>query len=160
MRRGRWLIATWLALVAVLPNGCEEPEQTGPVKIVYWEKWTKFEGEAAAAMVRAFNEKHKGRIEVELVNITQIERKLLVAIAGGNPPDVAGSYAFALYPYADHNALMSLDDLLAEEGMTRDDYIPVFWDMCRYRGKMWALPTTPATVALHWNKRLFKPGSS
>jgi len=145
-----------LGLLAALMAGCGATEKSGPVEIVYWEKWTKFEGEAAKAVVRAFNEDYKGRIHVTIVTQTQIERKLLVATAGGSPPDVAGSYASAVCPYADHNALMPLDALIAEAGMSRDDYIPVFWDMCRYRGKMWALPTTPATVALHWNKGLFR----
>jgi len=143
-------------LLLALAAGCGHEDTTGPVTISYWEKWTKFEGKACADMVGAFNEEYKGRIRVELTTVSQIERKLLVAIAGGNPPDVAGSYAFCVCPYADRNALVPLDDQLAEARITRDDYIPVYWDMCRHRGTMWALPTTPATVALHWNKRLFR----
>jgi ABC-type glycerol-3-phosphate transport system substrate-binding protein len=107
-------------------------------------------------MVDAFNKAYEGRIRVVHETISQIERKLLVAIAGGNPPDVAGSYAFCVAPYADRNALEPLDGRLAEAGIARDAYIPVFWNMCEHRGRMWALPTTPATVALHWNKRLFR----
>ncbi len=142
---------------AVLASaGCSRKRTGGPVRITYWEKWTKFEGKACADMVAAFNELYRGRIEVKLVTVSQIERKLLVAIAGGNPPDVAGSYAFCVCAYADRNALTPLDDLLAAEGISREDYVPVYWDMCRHRGRMWALPTTPATVALHWNKRLFR----
>ncbi|MFP4055332.1 MAG: ABC transporter substrate-binding protein [Candidatus Brocadiia bacterium] len=144
-----------LALLAILP-GCGGREGEGPIEITYWEKWTKFEGQAAIDTVKAFNQKYEGRIRVDHVQISEIERKLLVAIAGGNPPDVAGSYTFCVYPYADRNALVPLDDYLAEAGITREDYLPVFWDMCHYRGHMWALPTTPATVALHWNKRLFR----
>jgi len=143
-------------LVLSLLLGCREEKLAGPVKISYWEKWTKFEGQACKDMVAAFNRKYAGRIEVEHVTVSQIERKLLVAIAGGTPPDVAGSYAFCVCPYADRNALEPLDLRLKAAGMSRDDYIPVFWDMCAHRGSVWALPTTPATVALHWNKRLFR----
>jgi len=146
-----------IALAGAALVGCAaKAEREGPVRITYWEKWTKFEGKACADMVAAFNEEYKGRIEVKLVTVSQIERKLLVAIAGGNPPDVAGSYTFCVYPYADRNALLLLDERLKKAGITRDDYIPVYWDMCEHRGKMWALPTTPATLALHWNKRLFR----
>ena len=150
------LRAALAAPAALTLAGCGGKSRGGSVKINYWEKWTKFEGQACADMVAAFNEKFKGRIEVEVLTVSQIERKLLVAIAGGNPPDVAGSYAFCVCPYADRNALTPLDDLLKAEGMGRADYVPVFWDMCEHRGRMWALPTTPATVALHWNKRLFR----
>jgi len=145
-----------LAIGALLLAGCREEKAEGPVKITYWEKWTKFEGQACKDMVAAFNKQYEGRIQVELVTVSQIERKLLVAIAGGTPPDVAGSYAFCVCPYADRNALEPLDGRLKAAGMTRDDYVPVYWDLCEHRGHMWALPTTPATVALHWNKRLFR----
>lgn len=150
------LRAAMAAPAALTLLGCGRKARGGPVQISYWEKWTKFEGKACADMVAAFNEKFKGRIAVELLTVSQIERKVLVAIAGGNPPDVAGVYAFCVCPYADRNALAPLDDLLNEAGIRRDDYVPAYWDMCRHRGRMWALPTTPATVALHWNKRLFR----
>ena len=143
------------ALGALALAGCRDDAE-GPVKIVYWEKWTKFEGQAAKDMVDAFNRKYEGKIHVEIRTIAQIEQKLLLAIAGDNPPDVAGIYAFNVAPYADHDALICLDDHCEQAGISRDDYIPVFWDMCQHRGRTWALPTTPATVALHWNKRLFK----
>jgi len=164
MLRGRFitLLAAGCAVLGILAlamlAGCGSQPHKGPVKIIYWEKWTKFEGQAARDMVDAFNRdpRFAGRIQVELVTQSQIERKLLVAIAGGDPPDVSGSYVFCIYPYADRNALLPLDDFLREAGITRNDYIPVFWDMCEYRGHVWALPTTPATVALHWNKRLFR----
>ncbi len=141
---------------ALAVHGCGRGKKGGPVELAYWEKWTKFEGQAAQDMVDAFNEEHAGRIRVTKVTTTQIERKLLIAIAGGNPPDVAGMYASNVAPYADRSALHCLDERLTAAGMTRDDYIPVYWDLCEHRGKMWALPTTPATVALHWNRRLFR----
>ena len=154
-----------LLLLLILTVSCAGMDgDTGPRRIVYWEKWNGFEGEAADRMVAAFNEKerHKAEItsgyrpiEVQKVSVTRIEQKLLVAIAGGNPPDVAGAYTRILYPYVDKGALMDLTPMLKEAGITRDRYVPVYWDICEYRGRMWALPTTPATTALHWNKRLF-----
>jgi ABC-type glycerol-3-phosphate transport system substrate-binding protein len=160
-----WLVTVvrFAVVLALLPlaAGCRpsSPSATDRVKISYWEKWTGFEGEAIAAVVKAFNEKperEKDRIEVELTTVSQIERKLLVATAGGDPPDVAGIYTFILYSYAEKGALTDLTPLLGRAGITRADYVPVYWDMCEYRGRMWALPTTPATIALHWNKRLFR----
>ncbi len=51
--------------------------------------------------------------------------------------------------------MLDLTEMLAAAGIRRDDYIPAYWDLGQYRGRMWALPTTPNTTALHWNKRLF-----
>ena len=146
-------------LLVVAGCGRGAAPDDGRIKISYWEKWTGFEGEAIAAVVQAFNEKPEreaDKIEVELTTVSQIERKLLVAVAGADPPDVAGLYTWILYSYADKGALTDLTPMLKEAGIGRDDYIPVYWDICEHRDKMWALPTTPATVALHWNKRLFR----
>jgi multiple sugar transport system substrate-binding protein len=146
--------------------GCAPPvDETGPRKITYWEKWSGFEGEACGKMVESFNAKEQARaktepgyrpIEVTRVSVSKIEQKLLVAIAGGNPPDVAGLYSWIVTAYADKGALTDLTDELAEAGISRDDYTPVFWNMCEHRNRMWGIPTTPATTALHWNKRLFR----
>lgn len=146
--------------------GCAPPsDDSGPRKITYWEKWSGFEGEACGAMVDAFNAKEKARaeaepgyrpIEVAHVSVSKIEQKLLVAIAGGNPPDVAGLYSWIVTAYADKGALSDITDALAEENITREDYTPIFWDMCKHRERMWGIPTTPASTALHWNKRLLR----
>ena len=145
--------------------GCDATvDETGPRRIVYWEKWSGFESEAAERAVSAFNEKERGKaedktgyrpIEVKYVSVARIEQKLLVAIAGSNPPDVAGAYTLMLYPYIDKGAVLDLTLMLENAGITRDHYIPAIWDLGEYHGRMWALPTTPATTALHWNKRLF-----
>ncbi len=134
-------------------------------RIVYWEKWTSFEGEAMDRVVDAFNaaEREKAKqnpsyvpIEVQKVTISNIEQKLLVAVAGGNPPDVAGNYSSLVPAYADKGALTDLGPYAQQAGIKRDDYIEHFWDLGVYHDKLWALPTTPASIALHWNKRLFR----
>ncbi len=147
------------SILFLLIAGCGRPPQNDRTRITYWEKWTGFEGEAISRVVKAFNEKperEQDKIEVELTQVSQIERKLLVATAGGKPPDVAGIYTFILYSYAEKGALTDMTRMLKDASIKREDYVPAFWDMCEHNGKMWALPTTPATVALHWNKRLFR----
>lgn len=95
-------------------------------------------------------------IEVEKVTISSIEQKLLVASAGGNPPDVAGIYSFMTAGYADKGALTDLTELAKRDGIDRSQYVGRYYDLTVHRGKLWGLPTTPASVALHWNKRLFR----
>jgi ABC-type glycerol-3-phosphate transport system substrate-binding protein len=45
---------------------------------------------------------------------------------------------------------------MARDGITREDYIPAVIESCEYRGVTWGLPSTPATIALHYNKALFR----
>src|SRR3954469_22058136 len=157
-----------IASVAVLPPliSCSAPrDKQAPRHVTYWEKWTGFEGEAMDAVIDDFNaeEVAKARanpsyapIEVEKVTIASFEQKLLIAIAGGNPPDLAGNYSFAVAAYADHGALTELGPLLAKSGFDRSRYIDHFIQLGEYRGKTWALPIVPASTALVFNKRLFE----
>jgi ABC-type glycerol-3-phosphate transport system substrate-binding protein len=149
------------ALLAVgLSAGCggpppEERTADGRIVIDYWEKWTGFEGEAMQAVVDDYNASQR-RVFVRKLTVSQVDRKFMLATAGGNPPDVAGLWSSGLASFAERNTLLPLDRMLAEAGIGRTNYIPVFWDNCCHRGFVWALPSTPATVALHWNKALFR----
>ncbi|KPK40552.1 MAG: hypothetical protein AMJ78_07070 [Omnitrophica WOR_2 bacterium SM23_29] len=142
-------------------TGCDREVSPNIVKISYWEKWTGFEGEAMQAVVDLFNSreiKNKGGkiIQVDMITVSQLDRRLLTATAGGNPPDVAGIWTWLLTIYADKGALLDLNGYLEESGITKEHYLPVFWEICKYKDKIWGLPSTPASVALHWNKRLFR----
>ncbi len=147
-------VASVLGLMAHTPR----PPDRGPdgrIIVTYWEKWTKFEGEAIKHVVERFNQTND-RIYIKLMTVSDIPDKVKVATAGGNPPDVAGLYTFNVASFSDQNALMCLDDLCREHGIDPQDYIPVYWRMCQHRGHTWALPTTPATVALHYNRSMLR----
>ncbi|MFH0953405.1 MAG: ABC transporter substrate-binding protein [Verrucomicrobiota bacterium] len=150
---------TALGAVLALAFGCTRPlsDRTpdGRLIVDYWEKWTGFEGDAMQAVVDDFNASQTN-IFVQKLTVSGIDRKMLLATAGGNPPDVAGLWSFCAHAYADKGALFPLDKMLAEKGMKREDYIPVMWDLCSHRGFVWALPSTPGVMGLHWNKKLFR----
>src|SRR6188768_995008 len=147
-------------------SGCAtSTNEQSPRHITYWEKWTGFEGEAMDAVIDDFNAKEIAHakadpkyapIEVEKVTVSKIEQKLLIAIAGGNPPDLAGNYSFCVAAYADNGALTELGPMLAKSGFDRSRYIEHYMRLGEYRGKTWALPLAPASTALLLNKRLFR----
>ncbi len=149
----------WGVVTVLLLAGCGERGEThtpdGRVIIDYWEKWTDFEGDAMQAVVDDFNAS-QDRIFVRKLTVSQIAQKLMLATAGGNPPDVAGLFDYNVATYAERGALLPLDTRFEAAGMSADDYIPSVWDVCVHRGHVWALPTTPATVALHWNRQAFR----
>ncbi len=153
--------AVWLAAAgaAMLFCGCVKPPPDhtpdGRVIVDYWEKWTGFEGDAMQAVVDDFNAS-QDHILVRKLTVSQIDRKMMLATAGGNPPDVAGLWSHNIPVYAEKGALTPLDRYIREAGIKPEDYIPVYWRLCSYEGFVWALPSTPATVALHWNKKMFR----
>lgn len=159
------LLRITLLLLLAESLGCAPAERDSVRRIVYWEKWAGFEGEAMDHVVQLFNRRERTRakeqpgyrpIEVERVTVSNIEEKLLVAIAGKNPPDVAGNYGRSVAAYADKGALTDLTPRLSAAGIKRSEYIERYFDMGVRRGKVWALPATPASLGLHWNKRLFR----
>ena len=148
------LLVVLLALAA--PGSVPAAPSPGErVLVSYWEKWTGFEAAAMQTVVDDFN-RSQSRIEVRLLAVSQIDVKLLLAASGGNPPDVAGLWSHTLPDFAEKGALTPLDGALARVGLGAEHYVPVFWEMCRHRGFTWGLPTTPASIALFYNKRMFR----
>lgn len=149
------LAVAFVALALVSCGPAETRNDDGRIVIDYWEKWQGFEKQAMADVVDKYNAS-QDKVFVRYVSQSQIDRKLLLATAGGNPPDVAGFWSHTIMAYAEKGALTPLDRLIERDGIKREDYVPAVIDSCEYRGVTWGLPSTPATIALHYNKKLFR----
>lgn len=145
-----------LSCFVLLFTGCgPDLREDGKTEIAYWEKWTGFEQDAMADLVDEFNAS-QDEIYVNFLSISDMDSKLMLATAGGNPPDLAGLWSVNVPTYAENGALMTLDRFAKAYGISKSDYLPVLWDEITLHGRLWALPTTPGANALHWNKRLFR----
>lgn len=160
--RAKGGVLTWCAVVCLLVCGCHviipQPRDEyvdGRLRITYWEKWTGFEGQAIRNVVDRFNQS-QNRLYVDLITTSQIDRKILIAVAGGEPPDLVGMWNQAIAPFAEKGVLMPLTPFMEKAGMSKGDFIDVFIDMNTYKGELYGLSTTPATCALFWNKKLFR----
>ena len=155
------MLPAFLAGLCFLPLcGCgrssEERTADGRIVLQYWEKWTGFEDDAMQAVVDDYNRSQNRVFVKKLTGLGEIERKLMLATAGGDPPDIAGIWPATIPGFSEKGALTPLDKFIKEAGIHREDYIPVYWDLCSYHGFQWALPSTPTSLALHWNKKLFR----
>ena len=155
---GRLFLALILSIATPLLRA-DHVEKDGKIHVTYWEKWVSFEGIAMQATIDAFN-RSQDKIVVDYYPTSQVDRKVLVATAGGDPPDVAGLWVQNIATFADANALMPLDEFIRADGMTQQQwlerYYPAFAHICTYRGQVFAGISTPAVIALHWNKTLFR----
>lgn len=158
MDRSAFLIPSLVAAVAVGIGVSERLTAAPPpdrrVHVVYWEKWTGFEFDAMKRVVDSFNAS-QSRIQVDLLSVSGISDKTLMAIAGGVPPDVAGLTGALMAQYADAKAVVPLDDMAHASGIRADQYVPSFWAPGVIRGKLYSLPSAPATIALHYNREMF-----
>jgi multiple sugar transport system substrate-binding protein len=145
-------------LLLIKPARSREAIPPGRVEVRYWEKWSGKEADQMKQIVDEFNNtvgKEKG-IWVSYLSMTAVDQKTLLATAAGVPPDIAGMWDTQVKQYAAMGALEPLDELAKAHGITRDDYKHVFWDGGCYEGHLYALPSTPGGVALHYNKLLFE----
>lgn len=148
------LMAAFLTVVAVYGERVVSRQtRDDRVTVVYWEKWTGSEGEEMRKVVDAFNAS-QDRIFVKYLSISGVDTKMMLAASGGSPPDVAGVWQERLPQFADAGALTDLTELAAEAGLSRDYYIANYYDSLTYRGRLWALPSTPASIALHVRRDL------
>lgn len=145
------------ALLAFGPRGQHEVPR-GRVVLRYWDKWTGVEGAAMQRIVDRFNQTEGAArgLWVDYSALGDVDRRMLVATAGGDPPDLAGLYDRFVAPYADQGALLPLDELAGEFGIDLDVFKPIWLDICRYDGVLYALPSTPYTIALYYNRELFR----
>ena len=152
-----WLAFGLLGLIFVITGKREFGAPKERVLVTYWEKWTGKEAEQMQEIVNDFNNtvgKDKG-IYVQYLSMSSVNQKTLVATAAGVPPDIAGLWDTQVAQFAAINALEPLDDLARAHGIVEGYYKPVYWKGCHYNGKLWALISTPAAVALHYNKEMF-----
>ena len=149
-------VALASALLALGPRGRADRPR-GRAIVTYWEKWTGREADQMKQIVDDFNAsvgREKG-IFVEYVSISGVDRKTLVSTAAGVPPDVAGVWDGQVPQFAAAGALEALDEMAAAHGITAETYKPVYWEGCRYKGRLYGLISTPWAVALHYNKAIF-----
>jgi sn-glycerol 3-phosphate transport system substrate-binding protein len=112
-------------------------------------------------MVEEFEKKNPD-IDVEPVyagNYNQTMQKVQTAVLGGNPPDIAVVEISELFSLLQMNALIPLDDYIAQEGGQNflDSYYKGFLGNAYGRdGKIYGFPFQRSTPILYWNKDMFQ----
>jgi ABC-type glycerol-3-phosphate transport system substrate-binding protein len=147
--------------------------QRGRAVVTYWEKWTGEEGAAMQAVVDRFNAA-QDRIWVERVAVSDIVPKAMVAIGGGDPPDLVGLYSFnvplfaesgALTPLpafgwgttdADRDAVADADTVADADALDPASYAPAVRRLLTHEGHQWAGVTTCHTMALYCNVAMLR----
>lgn len=125
---------------------------SGRVVLTYWEKWTGRESAAMQRIVDRFNQS-QDRIWVRQVSVSDIVAKTMVAISGGDSPDVVGLFNYSIPHFAEAGAILPLDDF---GGLDQSSYAPAVWNLLTFNGKCWAAVNTCFNIALYYNRTLFR----
>ncbi len=83
-------------------------------------------------------------------------QKLATMIASGTEPDVFYMDIFQFPAYATRDVLLPIDDLMANAGVSRDEFLPALIDAFTWNGTTYGIPKDFNTLALFYNKRLFE----
>jgi len=106
------------------------------------DKWDGFEGDAMRAVVKDFNDS-QNRITVHYTPVGVIDRKLLAATSGGDPPDLAGCGA-QCHALRRTGALTPLDGLMKRDDVGRDHWIEAYVNICTHQDIMWPCRQHPS----------------
>jgi multiple sugar transport system substrate-binding protein len=119
--------------------------------LYYWEKWTGVEGVALQAVIDQFNHS-QSKLWVVQVPISDISSKAMVAIGGGDPPDLCGLFSYSVPLYAEAGAAMPLDEFPQEDWCGEEGYLPNVWKLLKHEGRPWAGVNTCYTLGLYVNR--------
>ncbi|MEZ5978038.1 MAG: extracellular solute-binding protein [Planctomycetota bacterium] len=125
---------------------------TGRVALRYWEKWASHEGDAIQSVVDRFNAS-QDRIFVVRVPVPETFTKAMVAIGGGDPPDLVGLFSYNVPYFAESGALIPLDELPEPRRPVREEAYPrAIWELLTHGGRPWVGVNTCYTLALYANR--------
>ncbi|GHF81636.1 extracellular solute-binding protein [Streptomyces thermodiastaticus] len=160
MRRGTAATAlvAFLALAATAcgSDGSGSGKSGGPVTITWWDTSNATnEAPTYQALVKQFEATHKD-IKVNYVNVPfdQAENKFDTAAGAKGAPDVLRSEVGWTPAFAKKGYFLPLDG--TEALADRDAFQPGLLQQAQYEGKTYGVPLVTDTLALVWNKDLFR----
>jgi len=130
-----------------------------PVTLTLWHHWGGTREPLLAAAFEDFAARNPGvTVEPTLIPWDSKEQTILTAVAAGEAPDVLMLNASEMPPYALNQAIMPVDDLIAEAGIAADEVYESDWAVTQFEGKIWGLPHTVGEAAqlLFFNTQHFE----
>lgn len=167
----RWLRAAIPATVVVLAcmlaacggsssSNSGGGRSAGPVTITVWHGQSAGPGtDKLMALVAEFNRTHPG-ITVNAspgsTGTESILQKVTAALAGGDPPNVAYSFGSNVANISRSPQVVDLTNTVKGAGWGWNGYYPAYRDGVTINGKVVAVPGPGDSLAIIYNKRLFR----
>jgi multiple sugar transport system substrate-binding protein len=161
MRRPGIFLAALVAALALTATACGSGSgggsSDGVTNIVVWHGWTDVEGKTFTSMINAFNSSHPK------VHVSQLEsssdyalQKVLTAVRGGTPPDLAYMFGSWAPNLAKIPQVVDLTKTVAAPGWNWQDFYPGERATATVDGKVIGVPALVDNLAIVYNKKLFQ----
>ncbi len=144
-----------LVLFLISAHGISAGADTGKVQIRFWFEWTRQHRAILEGLCRKFEALHP-HISVETLQVSNMNQKLLPAVAGGIPPDVAVFNRPFIANWAVMNAFTPLEDLVSRDGIQGEEFLDSCWEECHFDGHIWGIPINTDDRVFYWNKAAFR----
>jgi multiple sugar transport system substrate-binding protein len=158
MPRHRLHICLAGALIAVALAGCGSGSggAGGGGTIQIWEGYTGAEAKAFAHLVSEYQQQHPGqKVSSLFVNNDLTLQKVLTAVRGGSPPDIAYLYGSWAPNVAQIPQVVNLTNVVRRQGVNWNDFWVGERDVATVKGKVIGVPALVDNLAVVYNKTLF-----
>ncbi|MBU0928208.1 MAG: extracellular solute-binding protein [Spirochaetes bacterium] len=131
--------------------------QAAPVKITYWQYFYQSKVDLMNDLIKQF-EAQNPDIKVEQVTFPyeSYNQKVATSIPVGEGPDVINLYGGWLPMYVKAGYIQPLPQAQFTDSYMKASYFPFVLDAVNFGGKLYSAPTAVRSLALIWNKKLFK----
>jgi len=156
---GPLTVLTVLSAVTLAAAGCGSDAGgsgggSGPIQI--WEGWTGAEAKAFAHLVAEYQAEHPGqKVSTLYVNNDNTLQKVLTAVRGGSPPDIAYLYGSWAPNVAQIPQVVNLTQVVSQSGVNWTDFWTGERDVATVNGKVIGVPALVDNLAVVYNKTLF-----
>lgn len=99
-------------------------------------------------------DKHKVKVNVEVIAGDQRDEMLNVNLNGGTPPDIFFESVFAMGDYVHRGALLPMDDIIDDEA--KSDIEDTFWEPVTFGDNVYFYPFSHMPGTLVYNADMFK----
>ncbi|HEY5350848.1 MAG TPA: ABC transporter substrate-binding protein [Streptosporangiaceae bacterium] len=160
--RLRITLAAPLAAAAALSLGlaaCGTDSNSGGgggTTVQIWEGFTGAEAKTFAHMVTEYQNQHPGvKVSSLFVNNDDTLQKVLTAVRGGSPPDIAYLYGSWAPNVAQIPQVVNLTNVIKRPGVDWNDFWVGERDVATVKGKVIGIPALVDNLAVVYNKTLF-----
>jgi multiple sugar transport system substrate-binding protein len=124
--------------------------------IQVWEGYTDTEAKEFAKQVSEYEAQHPGqKVSTLFVNNDDTLQKVLTAVKGGSPPDVAYLYGSWAPNVAQIPQVVDLTQVVQQSSVNWNDFFVGERDVASVNGKVIGIPALVDNLAVVYNKKLF-----
>jgi multiple sugar transport system substrate-binding protein len=124
--------------------------------IQIWEGYTDTEAKEFSHLVSEYEAQHPGqKVDSLYVNNDDTLEKVLTAVKGGSPPDIAYLYGSWAPQVAEIPQVVNLTQTVQKPGVNWNDFYVGERDVATVNGKVIGIPALVDNLAVVYNKKLF-----